>query len=485
MADLPFSIKLEVWPPNATPTLQVRITITDKSGPVSTTLPDGTDLSSPQPAKIFIIAGRNGAGATLMGMGCVSGTLAVVNGNPQFALTKDSFTGGDPTSDAALVLDFNRDMFTGVDTLYPPPVFRLPRVVPGGLFHENYQLYTILTVGDKNAWGTAEGAYDSVFDVPVLYSNVPRSAGGEDSTDTMTCYGVTNIYPFDNMHFPTANVPRFPGVLNVYLHKSMFDALKSKMQSMNPNAAWQALASRINNTFYEVGFPRIVVNDSSPDPLHVDQAFVSKYYVPLNDKNEPNGFPPYVAKTATQYFDASGKLTTDADKIPIANFQSVPFFDFYVFAQQPPQDGGECANAEFSLFDGTFTDGQGNKRVVAPVVYVWPPQDEQNNDGSTPLFQACKTDDDRLNFLAHMVCHEIAHTFGLRHELHYDPNGVDANGKPFPYVLVSGSGAFKFHNRGIMGCAEVEDDGSYPFRHFGPVHRAAIQQLFGLQGGNG
>jgi hypothetical protein len=75
---------------------------------------------------------------------------------------------------------------------------------------------------------------------------------------------------------------------------------------------------------------------------------------------------------------------------------------------------------------------------------------------------------DHANLLATTVCHEIGHTFGLRHAVAF----IDAP----PYV--SGDPTFE---RGTMANAGVVTGSGtppMPLGFFGPVHQQEIRRLF-------
>jgi hypothetical protein len=348
---------------------------------------------------------------------------------------------------------------------------------PVGDFHQNLEVYARLWVGELG--GTSDGVSwsDSVLDIVAEHKSVPDD--GTSSQITNTCYGVTNVYPYDNDKFPPAIAPAFSGSFSVYLHRTVGVALNAKCgKTFNASSI---LCDKVTQVFTRF-FTGVSVQFDAGDTI-------SNFFVQApTPPGQPAGTGCWATpKAVASCFDADGTPHLTSDKkgliVPTPDcYATIPFFTFYVVAgRQIVPAGKECGDSGLLLSGKDYTDGQGNRRVLSPILLVWPPQDEGPDSQGRPynptmypdqqksILDSLAADEDRLNSFADTICHEIGHALGLRHGLYYVP--------PSTYMLDAPPDV-QPHQRGTMSYRGNEADSTYSPPNFGVVHEFVIRQLF-------
>lgn len=292
------------------------------------------------------------------------------------------------------------------------------------------QLTARLKVGPDTA---ADENVNTPLDLPLKHTGVPADAAANGTP--LTFFGLRNLYTKSNEQ----NLPNFPfgssSSLRVILHSTVTAFLSSLTQT-----DVTAVTDGIIQIMQEAGFANVNVLSGAPA-----DADCAKHWVNRNG-----------------HFMGL-KITNPNAAVPAGNAEVVPFFDFYIVAESAdPADPNELANSE-GILPGLLNPRAGTKGLTTPIVI------SIGTGSANPLRQVLAQIDasDHVNVMAGTICHEIGHTFGLRHVVAY--NGQPPYAAPGPTV------------RGVMGPASyVIGSGTprVPLPFFGPVHKAEIKRLF-------
>jgi hypothetical protein len=354
-------------------------------------------------------------------------------------------------SDWVLQIDGNPDSFgTGVVTSF---FVQLP-----WQFIENpgrMRLSARLSIGGRVA---ADETVNTPLDLPLRHLQVPEDAATNGTP--LTFFGLRNLYTRSNAH----TLPRVPSAnqaFNVILHSSFTDFC-----TQSTSATVAAVITGVADILQDAGFQ--VVNFLQGQPAVTDCNLhwksVGGHFMGrrITDPN-PSGKPPQDL-LENRLSAAIGNNNIGTVSIPSGMEEVIPFFDFYIFAESAdPPNATELAHSETTI-SSLLNPTAATKAGITPIVIA-----KGFNSGSPLrrlLSQIATTD--HANVLATTICHEIGHTFGLRH-------AVAFRGQP-PYV--AGDAAFQ---RGTMGSAGfVVGSGTprMPLGFFGPVHLQEISRLF-------
>jgi len=150
---------------------------------------------------------------------------------------------------------------------------------------------------------------------------------------------------------------------------------------------------------------------------------------------------------------------TDPLALAPADGVDIPFFDFWVFYDNPPINSGESGQSEMLNPNNPFNRTARTKRVISPIALV--------SGGAAGTFDSVYpqvNSANAMNFLADLIAHEIGHTFGFEHGLLFEP-GTSS------YTPSSASFRDAMTNETVVG-------GAIPLKRWGPVHRQVLRTHF-------
>jgi hypothetical protein len=301
-------------------------------------------------------------------------------------------------------------------------------------------------------------------DIPLRHDSVPEDADTKKSR--FTFYGVRNLFAKANEHEPNTKVPFKVGIggdaIAVFLHRTVTDFCAANSIDI------AKVQSGVADILFDVGFNP--VNFLAGQRADAD---CNLHWKQVNGRfmgrriTDPDQTKPVTERLESRF--AAAISANNARKVIVPNGmeETIPFFDFYVFAEDvDPPDTTELARSESpALIQGTI-DGINSsartKSLHTPIILA-------TKNGS-PLMKLLSQVDapSRINVLATTICHEMGHTFGLRHM-------VALRGAP-PYE--TGDPAFQ---HGIMGGGGIlvgSGPSTFPLTFFGPVHAQEIKRLF-------
>ena len=288
------------------------------------------------------------------------------------------------------------------------------------------QLTVRLKVGTTVA---CDETINTPLDLPLKHQKVPDTLTATGTP--LDFFGLRNLYAKANSN----SLPRFPfgsGTLRVILHSTTVTFIGTT--STNVAAVTTAVTQIMN----DAGFGTVTVISGAAADTECN----------LHWKIQGGHF--------------IGKNITNTQTVKSGTEEVIPFFDFYIFAEDADPVGDELALSETMILS-LLNPTNGTKALATPVVIA-------KGVGSTSpikklLAQIATTD--HVNVIAGTICHEIGHTFGLRHSVAF----ID---KP-PYVAPDST------TRGVMGPASFligSGTPRIPLPFFGPVHNAEIKRLF-------
>lgn len=350
----------------------------------------------------------------------INGDFRMENSTPMMdlrirPLTRDSLT---DDSDFRVKLSFDSASFEN-----PRPGLSL--FLPWEVESEN----SVLEVAGKLTVGgsvVADLRVNDRLDIPLRHNGVPEN--GTDQNTRLRCFGVGIVYPSASHLLSGNSRIQFPGTMNIHIHNNVGSACNA----IHPGSFDQGqLTQKITTVMSDAGFAGVNITMIDDTQARTVWARRNSRWVGQNIATPPNFAP--------------------------GEGSSIPFFDYWVFHERNvPSERGEAGNSEAL---NTFSPPGSNKLVVLPIVIP--------AGGASPPFQnsyQATLADDRMNFLADLIAHEIGHSLGLRHGLRFKPSDSS-------YVLDSSV------LKGTMTTLSVRG-GRIPLKKFGPVHTRTIERHF-------
>jgi hypothetical protein len=269
------------------------------------------------------------------------------------------------------------------------------------------QLSAMLEIG-----GLPVAVANTPLDLPLQHFSVPENA--KPTGTPLTFFGIRNLYSKTNAKNPPPKLPSGSTPhINIILHSYVTDFCENIAY-----AKMQDVKDGVTNILVDAGF-------SAPTFLEGPAADTACNLL----WQSPQGryMSRAIVNTNLQNQFAAAISANDPASVTIPDSMSVacPFFDFYVVAESADPPAGELGRSEFYLdylFDPTApvlnvfgVPTTGLKRLRTPIVIAKGLSDLSKN----PLREALKQIDqaDRANPLATTICHEMGHTFGLRHSV--------------------------------------------------------------------
>lgn len=329
---------------------------------------------------------------------------------------------------------------------------------------EKLQLSARLVI---NGTPHADETRNQVIDIPLVHLAVPEEA---DATKPKRKFiGVRNLYTRSNEHdsssatAPVLRVPLANARMRVILHASFATFCTASA------APIPTVATAIEQILNDAGFGASVdvLNGPAADAecaLHwrsVDGRFMSRLIVD-RDQSKPE-------RDRIEHLTAAAIAANRGVTVPNGMEQRIPFFDFYIFAEDSePPAATELAHSERLVPVTGSVRGvlatTATKALATPIVIA------KGFGATSPLRKllAQIVDADHTNVLAGTVCHEIGHTLGLKHPIAFKGS--------LPYAF--GDAEFA---RGTMSSGGLVT-GSGPPRmalsFFGPVHQLEIGRRY-------
>jgi hypothetical protein len=272
-------------------------------------------------------------------------------------------------------------------------------------------------------------ANNDTLDVSLVHSEVPDD--GVDPAVTFECHGVREVYPTGNHHLTNAQrIPIGGGALRIFVHDSVRDACNAvHADSFNLGQ----LSAHLTTIFQDAGFATVDVQQKN------DADATTAWW-----QQRDNRFIAKNVGNPSNVFDNEG--------------QDLPFFEFWAFAQGSLFGAAEAAESEALNPNNEIDVSARTKRVIVPIAVL---------GGQTAFvntYQQISQAATRMQFLASLLAHEVGHTLGLPHALHFDADTQ-------AYSQTGG------HIIGTMGLLRV-DGGRGRVQKFGPVHKESIRRHF-------
>jgi len=274
----------------------------------------------------------------------------------------------------------------------------------------------------------ADLANNDTLDVSLVHRGVPDD--GTDTAQRFDCQGITEVYPTGNHNLTTAQrIPISSDPLRIRVHDSVRDACNA-VHAGSFNLA--QLTTHLTTIFRDAGFATVDVQ------LKSDADATAAWWQQRSGR--------FIAKNV-----ADPRHASDLDG------QELPFFEFWAFSQTSLFANGEAAESEALNPGHEINVSARTKRVIAPIAVLG--RQAKFDDTYQQILQPAT----RMQFLASLLAHEIGHTLGLPHALHF-------NARSQSYSQLGGDII------GTMGLFRV-DGGRGRVQKFGPVHKATLPPL--------
>jgi len=219
----------------------------------------------------------------------------------------------------------------------------------------------------------------------------------------------------------------------------------------------------------DAGFANVTVIDGAAADTECNQHWksVDGHFMARNITDADQS-KPQADRLEHRFAAAIAANTRGTVSIPAGMEERIPFFDFYVFAESSnPPSATEFAHSEgFVTVTGSVggvIPATATKTLVTPIVIAIGSAGSQLRKHLAAISTS-----DHANTLANTICHEVGHTFGLRHSVAF-------RGSP-PYE--TGDAEF---GRGTMGPAGLligSGTPRVPVSFFGPVQLLEIRRLY-------
>jgi len=289
-----------------------------------------------------------------------------------------------------------------------------------------------LEVGVKLLIGGAvhsDLANNDTLDVSLVHRGVPDD--GTDTAHRFECHGVREVYPTGNHHLTTAQrIPIGSDPLRIFVHESVRDACNA-VHAGSFNLA--QLTTHLTTIFQDAGFSTVDVQQ----------------------KSDADATAAWWQQSGSRFI---AKNVANPSSVADNEGQDLPFFEFWAFGQASLFGGAEAAESEALNPGHEINVGARTKRVIVPIAVL----------GGQAVFvntyRQIIQPATRMQFLASLLAHEIGHTFGLPHALHFDASGQSYS---------QGGGSIL----GTMGLLTVTG-GRGRLQKFGPVHKETIRRHF-------
>ena len=419
-----------------------------------------------KPGRIDFFAALKTRNPTFTKIGELTGTIQLKTGGvPLFdckSAGKDTFFVPDKgnliaRSDFQLDLQFDQKTVTSVNF---PMRLSLP-------WQFNAAATTMLLGTELFVDGTsvASVAQNKPFDLPMRHTNVPDDGVPNDPTDhpLLTFYGIGRLYARNNAQLGSQKI-RFQGHrVRVVLHQSVITRF------VGTNVPLQSLVGAIEATLQDAGF------GTNVDVQHnaAAQTRANAVFMPIN------GVPVSVNMQAAHRssFAASVIAGTGGAGITFQDTEvvNVDFFDFFVYAVSGDPSGDELGRSEMLLpITGSThggivgAGGRNPQKALLKAIEICVGSSTTGVGGA--LAKIITTD--HVNLVASTICHEIGHSFGLRHSLSFDSGNTK-------YTINPPKGKT---SKGVMGPGSIvlgaSNVGPFPAEFFGPVHVSVIRDQF-------
>lgn len=353
-------------------------------------------------------------------------------------------------SDWIMDLRFDTDSFIGPKV--SPTLLRLPWVFDDLILTEPViQINARLTIAGTVETDVSGANLNTPIEIHLKHTNVPDRT--MDTPKLLTFFGVRNLYTMDNAVLGNNHLPFKGKQINVFLHMSLRNSLPIDKSAL-----------LIVTLLVRAGFDNISI--STPTEQEFGRFF--KQIQPSNGTaacfmsiNVQPGNERNVADALDQGIVLNIENSEDVN---------LPFFDFYVVGEARDQNGDELAVAE-GLAPHVDT-ATATKAVSSPIRIIMG-RGETSGAGLRSFLRNKIQPADHPNAIANLIVHEIGHTLGLRHMVHF-------GGAP-PY-----NNSPDDLQRGVMspGLSSESQVGtnlkSVRLAYFGPVHMEAIRQRFFL-----
>ena len=272
-------------------------------------------------------------------------------------------------------------------------------------------------------------ANNDTLDVSLIHRGVPDD--GTDTAHRFECHGVREVYPTGNHHLTSAQHIRIgSSPVRIFVHDSVRDACNAVHAS---SFDLGQLRTHLTTIFQDAGFSTVDVQQKN------DADATGAWW-----QQRGNRFIAKNVANPASVFDNEG--------------QDLPFFEFWAFGQAGLFGGVEAGESEALNPANEINVGAKTKRVIAPIAVVG---GQPEFDGTYGQITQAAT---RMQFLASLLAHEIGHTLGLPHALHFDAGGQSYSQNGGNII-------------GAMGLLRV-DGGRGRVQKFGPVHKETIRQHF-------
>lgn len=387
--------------------------------------PRSAVTTSPQAAKLELIEipGAGDATKTSRVLLSVDGTIVDKSGKPFFDSGRNQPTTAFnlSSSDFAIDMAFDPDNFNVLTN----PVLVLPWESSAENFNMEVRARLSIT-------GTVEAdvGQNDTLDLRMEHKAVPDD--GTNTQDTSDCIGIGTVYPTKHDFMkPGQRIPFAGKMMRVFVDDRLLPAVN------------KAAPGSLNLAQFSTSLSTIMVDAGFTAPT------VTQFTV---------GDPAASAVWTRLSGQVVAKGVTDRTAISPPDGVSIPFFDFWVFADTTGSPtSGEGGDSETLNPNGQVNIAAGTKRVITPII-IFVRQ-------STPFAKSLSTTvaSDVPNAVATIIAHEIGHGLGLRHGLRFD----------------IGAGTYKVASQiGTMTGQFSNSTGHAQAQLFGPVHKDLLKKFY-------